>query len=214
MVQMKKMSEKLVSDELWSQVEPLLPEKPIHKGGRPRISDRAALTGIIFILKTGIQCGKTCLRRWAAAVVWPAGADFYTGRKLVFGRSSTILSCKICTIRKRSTETEPVLTALSSGQKGGRTYRPNPVNRGRPGSKHHVITDRNGIPLVVSLPAALPAANVNDYKMLKCALEWTQGWYSFGLSYSVRRFDRFSALLGALSHQSAHLSVNIQMLTG
>ena len=69
MVQMKKMSEKLVSDELWSQVEPLLPEKPIHKGGRPRISDRAALTGIIFVLKTDIQCGKTCLRRWAAAVV-------------------------------------------------------------------------------------------------------------------------------------------------
>ena len=49
------MPKKLVSDELWSLVEPLLPEhKPTPKGGRPRISDRAALTGIIFVLKTGI----------------------------------------------------------------------------------------------------------------------------------------------------------------
>ena len=49
------MPKKLVSDELWSLVEPLLPEhKPTPKGGRPRISDRAALTGIIFVLKTAI----------------------------------------------------------------------------------------------------------------------------------------------------------------
>lgn len=79
------MSKKLVSDELWSLVEPLLPEhKPTPKGGRPRISDRAALTGIIFVLKTGIPwedlpqemgCGSgmTCWRRlrdWQKAGVW------------------------------------------------------------------------------------------------------------------------------------------------
>ena len=34
---------------------PLLPpEPPKPKGGRPRVSDRAALTGILFVLKTGI----------------------------------------------------------------------------------------------------------------------------------------------------------------
>ena len=79
------MPKKLVSDELWSLVEPLLPEhKPTSKGGRPRISDRAALTGIIFVLKTGIPwedlpqemgCGSgmTCWRRlrdWQKAGVW------------------------------------------------------------------------------------------------------------------------------------------------
>ncbi|PSP18181.1 MAG: hypothetical protein BRC58_04520, partial [Cyanobacteria bacterium QS_8_64_29] len=37
------------SDKLWAEIEPLLPpEPPKHRGGRPRISDRAALTGIIF----------------------------------------------------------------------------------------------------------------------------------------------------------------------
>jgi transposase len=75
----------LVPDELWSVIEPLLPpEPPNPKGGRPRISDRACLTGILFVLKTGIPweylpaelgwgCGMTCWRRlrdWQAAGVW------------------------------------------------------------------------------------------------------------------------------------------------
>ena len=41
------MAKPLVTDELWSTIEPLLPkEPPKPKGGRPRVSDRAALTGI------------------------------------------------------------------------------------------------------------------------------------------------------------------------
>ena len=57
---------------------------PKKKDGRPRIPDRACLTGIVFVLKTGIQwedlpqemgcgCGMTCWRRlrdWQAAGVW------------------------------------------------------------------------------------------------------------------------------------------------
>jgi transposase len=81
------MSKPLVSDELWALVAPLLPaETAKPKGGRPRISDRAALTGIIFVLKSGIPwemlppemgCGSgvTCWRRlrdWQAAGVWDA----------------------------------------------------------------------------------------------------------------------------------------------
>jgi transposase len=75
----------LVSDELWAIVAPLLPaEPPKPKGGRPRVSDRAALTGIIFVLKSGLPwemlpqemgCGSgvTCWRRlrdWQEAGVW------------------------------------------------------------------------------------------------------------------------------------------------
>ncbi len=79
------MSQALVSDELWAIVEPLLPpEPPKPKGGRPRVSDRAALTGIVFVLRTGtawellpreLNCGSgmTCWRRlrdWQQAGVW------------------------------------------------------------------------------------------------------------------------------------------------
>lgn len=79
------MSKPLVSDELWVVVEPLLPPEPAKpKGGRPRIPDRAALAGILFVLKSGIGwellpqemgCGSgmTCWRRlrdWQQVGVW------------------------------------------------------------------------------------------------------------------------------------------------
>ncbi len=49
------MAKKLVTDELWEVIEPLLPEEPPKpKGGRPRIGERAVLTSILFVLKTGI----------------------------------------------------------------------------------------------------------------------------------------------------------------
>ena len=79
------MPKPLVSDGLWELIEPLLPpEPPKPKGGRPRVPDRAALTGIVFVLRSGIPwemlpkemgcgCGMTCwrrLRQWQAAGVW------------------------------------------------------------------------------------------------------------------------------------------------
>ncbi len=76
----------LVCDELWEQIEPLLPPDPAPspKGGRPRVPQRSALTGIIFVLRTGIpwqalpsemNCGSgsTCWRRfaeWTQLSVW------------------------------------------------------------------------------------------------------------------------------------------------
>jgi transposase len=45
-----------VSDEFWEIIEPLLvPVPPKPKGGRLRLDDRAALTGIVFVSKSGIQ---------------------------------------------------------------------------------------------------------------------------------------------------------------
>jgi|SRR3990172_1979651 len=79
------MAKQLVSDELWQVIERLLPPEGTRpKGGRPPISNRAALRGILFVLRTGIPwemlpqemgCGSgmTCWRRlrdWQAAGVW------------------------------------------------------------------------------------------------------------------------------------------------
>src|SRR5215212_10107714 len=79
------MSKQLVPDAMWEVVEPLIPpEPPKPKGGRPRVPDRACLTGIVFVLKTGIPwedlplemgCGSgvTCWRRlrsWQRRGVW------------------------------------------------------------------------------------------------------------------------------------------------
>ena len=80
------MAKVLLTDTLWDAIEPLLPAEPSKaKGGRPRaISNRAALTGILFVLRSGIPwemlpqelgCGSgmTCWRRlrdWQQAGVW------------------------------------------------------------------------------------------------------------------------------------------------
>ena len=75
----------LVSDELWALIEPLLPkQRRSRKGGRPPVPNRAVLTGILFVLQTGIPgeylpqemgCGSgvTCWRRlraWQRRGVW------------------------------------------------------------------------------------------------------------------------------------------------
>ena len=50
------MARLLVTDELWAVVEPLLPKwTPSPQGGQPRKGDRLCLTGILFVLKTGIS---------------------------------------------------------------------------------------------------------------------------------------------------------------
>jgi transposase len=80
------MAKALVDDELWALLAPLLPEHKAKPGkrGRPPVDDRAALTGILFVLKSGIPwemlpvemgCGSgmTCWRRlrdWQQAGVW------------------------------------------------------------------------------------------------------------------------------------------------
>lgn len=82
------MAKEIINDELWKLIEPLIPDPPAprraDRPGRPRVSDRAALSGIVFVLRSGIPwemlpqemgCGSgmTCWRRlrdWQRAGVW------------------------------------------------------------------------------------------------------------------------------------------------
>lgn len=81
------MAKPLLDDDLWQLIKPLLPEpKPrrFRFPGRKPVDNRKALTGILFVLKTGIGwedlpqemgCGSgmTCWRRlrdWQEAGVW------------------------------------------------------------------------------------------------------------------------------------------------
>jgi transposase len=79
------MAKPLLPDELWVIIGPLLPpELPKPKGGWPRVAIRAALTGILFVLRGGIPwemlpqemgCGSGMtywrrLRDWQKAGVW------------------------------------------------------------------------------------------------------------------------------------------------
>ena len=80
------MAKEILNDELWQIIEPLVPKKKrrFRYPGRKPLSNRAAMTGILFVLKTGIAwedlpremgCGSgmTCWRRlrdWKKAGVW------------------------------------------------------------------------------------------------------------------------------------------------
>ena len=55
------MAAELLPEELWTEIEPLLPRppRPSSKGGRPSVDNQAALRGIIFVLRCGIA-GSGC----------------------------------------------------------------------------------------------------------------------------------------------------------
>ena len=81
------MAAELLPEELWREVEHLLPPPPPRtpKGGRPPADNKSALRGILFVLRFGIPwqalptdtfnvSGSSCWRRfheWTAAGIWP-----------------------------------------------------------------------------------------------------------------------------------------------
>jgi len=141
------MAKPFVSDELWTRIGPLLPKRkpPTKKGGRPPVEDRAVLAGILFVLKTGIPwedlpqemhcgCGMTCWRRlrdWQQAGVWTKLHELLLAELRAAVDSSSV-------------------RAVGGGQETG----PNPTDRRKLGSKHHLIVDGHGVPLEVQLSGA------------------------------------------------------------
>lgn len=153
------MAKPLLPDELWEVIEPLLPVwTPSPKGGQPPVTDRAALTGILFILKTGLPwedlpyemncgCGMTCWRRLRD---WQADGTWDEIHKVLLDR---LRGADKINWRRALIDSSSVRAAY-----GGEATGPSPVDRAKPGSKHHVITDAAGIPLASSVTAA----NRND----------------------------------------------------
>ena len=104
----------------------------------------------------GCGSGMTCWRRlrdWQAAGVWSGStARCSTGSA---GRTrSTVGRCSLD-------------SAAFPAKRGASCTGPNPTDRGKPGSKRHVLVDANGIPLAL----LLTPANVHDSTMLEPALD-------------------------------------------
>ncbi|MET9125410.1 IS5 family transposase [Streptomyces sp. NPDC004528] len=134
-------------------IEPLLPKvmRRTRYPGRKRHPDRLVFQGILFVLHTGIAwehlpqergsgSGMTCWRRlaeWTEAGVWPRLHEFLLAEL----RAANALDFSQAAVDGSH------IRALKGGGKTGRS----PVDRGRTGSKHHLITDASGIPLAVTL---------------------------------------------------------------
>jgi transposase len=163
-VENQAMAKPLVTDELWARIEPLIPKHraPTEKIGRPPVDDRAALTGILFVLKTGIPwedlpcemgcgCGMTCWRRlrdWQEAGVWD--------------RLHEVMLAELNEADKIDWSRAAVDSGSVRAVGGGEETGPNPTDRRKLGSKHHVVTEGQGLPLQVELSAV----NTPDIAML------------------------------------------------
>ena len=102
------MARPLLPDDLWDEIAPLLPPpRPRPKGGRRPIENRAALTGILFVLRLGLPwkmlpaemgCGSgmSCWRRlldWQAAGVWSRLHDVLLDRLHAAGEIDWSRAC-------------------------------------------------------------------------------------------------------------------------
>jgi transposase len=131
------------------------------------VDERAALTGIVFVLKTGIQwrelpwemgCGSgvTCWRRlrdWQQSGVWD--------------RLHELLLAQLQGAKKLHWSAAVLDSSSVPAKRGGELTGKNPTDRGRLGSNHHVVTDRQALPLC---PPNITAANVNDSTTLRMML--------------------------------------------
>lgn len=153
------MARMVLRPELWERIEPLLPKatSPGPEGGRPPVSHRRAFEGILFVLRTGIAwedlpaefacSGMTCWRRlrdWQAAGIWKELQLLLLDEL----RAQDKIDWSLAVVDSSS------VRALGGGEATG----PNPTDRGKLGSKHHVLVDGQGIPLAEEVTAA----NVND----------------------------------------------------
>jgi transposase len=151
------MSTPLLPETLWRECEPLLPPpKPrrIRYTGRKPLDRRKVLTGIIFVLKTGIAwhdlptelgfgCGRTChdyLKTLQQQGVWHKIHVRLLGQLNRAGRLDWHLGI--------------VDSTSAKAPLGGAETGPNPTDRRKLGSKLHILVESHGIPVGVVLSAA------------------------------------------------------------
>ena len=153
------MAAPILPDESWDRVEPLLPPVPARRSrfpGRKPLTHRQALTGILFVLRTGTRwndlpaemgCGSGSRRRrrlaeWRKAGVWDRPHEVLLAEPHAAGKidwSRAAIDSSSCRAR-------------GGGEDTGR----NPTDRGKSGTKRHIIVDANGVPP----PAQAQAARV------------------------------------------------------
>ncbi|UUN30938.1 IS5 family transposase [Streptomyces sp. FIT100] len=158
------MSKRLVPDELWELAAPLLPSFAARPqgGGTAPCDERAVFTAVVYVLTSGCAwrhlpptfgtSPATAHRRftvWTEAGLWRRLHRAVLDELGALGEVDWTLAI--------------VDAASVPREKEGSLTGPNPVDRGKQGSKLHVLSDAQGIPLAV----AVSGANMHDSLALK-----------------------------------------------
>ncbi|MEV7018936.1 IS5 family transposase [Streptomyces sp. NPDC093991] len=157
------MSQRLVPDELWSLVAPLLPpfaSRP-QGGGTAPVDERAVFTAVVYVLTSGCAwrhlpetfgvSPATAHRRFSA---WTRDGLWRRLHQAVLDELGA---------RGEVDWTSAIVDATSvRAKKGDRLTGRNPVDRGKKGSKLHVLADAQGLPLTLGVSGA----NVHDSQAL------------------------------------------------
>ncbi|WP_189719385.1 IS5 family transposase [Streptomyces spectabilis] len=154
--------ERMAPEDRWAlfqRVVPPAPQRP-QGGGHRRRGDREVLAAIIFVATSGCTwnqlppgfglSGVTAFRRfteWSEARVW-AKLHRLVLDELGARGDLDWSRCAIDSVSVRA------LKGLLTG--------PNPTDRGKKGSKIHLLVDRNGLPLSIGISAA----NLHDSQAL------------------------------------------------
>jgi len=160
----------ILTDELWARFAPLIPPRPERDpnktykrnpgAGRKRADSRKMLEGILYVLSTGCQWnavprkfgGSSTIHRYFQQ--WASCGFFYKAWQagvIEYARKAGI-----------DLDWQSIDGAMTKAPLGGEATGPNPTDRGKKGTKRHLLVDGKGIPLSL----AVSGANVHDSKCL------------------------------------------------
>ncbi len=136
----------LPTQELWLATEPLLPvEKPKPKGGRPRGDAQQLFNAMFYVLRTGIQWKALPSQLGAASTAH----DRYQERVKagVFEELWHLGLMQNQVEGQLDWEWQSIDSASSKAPLGGESVGANPTDRGKGGTKRHIITEAMAYPL-------------------------------------------------------------------
>ncbi|WP_220295153.1 IS5 family transposase [Streptomyces sp. MBT84] len=156
------LSQRLVPDGLWSLVDPLLPSFSARPqgGGTAPVDERAVFTAVVYVLTSG--CAWRHLPETFGVSPATAHRRFSAWTEAGLWRRLHLAVLDELGSRGELDWTSAIVDAASVRAKRGSLTGRNPVDRGKKGSKLHVLSDAQGLPLALGVSGA----NVHDSQAL------------------------------------------------
>lgn len=187
-----------VSDALWSRVEPLIPVRGrdsarVYRrkagGGRKPLPPRRVFEGIVYVLRTGCQWKSLPKERFGSASSihgyfrsWLAAGFFLNLWRAGLAEYDEMVGI--------AWEWQSIDGSMLKAPLAREAVGPNPTDRGKKGSKRHLLVDGRGVPLslvvtganrhdVTQLPAVLDATVCPIPGGIRSTCTRTRGWRAY-----------------------------------